>query len=387
VRVLFTTRPLVGHYTPMRPLMDALRDHGDDVALASGDPIASQARRDGFVAFRIGLDTGHPALLEQRRIMESLPPPQIRPFVYSEWFVRTEIPPRLPDLHVAIREFRPDVLVHDTAELAAPIAARVHGLPFATHSFGPMLPVDTAAIAGDAAAPLWREQGLEPHPRAGLYGDVYLDICPPSLQAPTIGAVEAVQLVGPPRQSRGAAVAAVPLLDDLGGRPIVYVTLGTVFNRNVDLFRTLVGAVRDEDVDVIVTVGRDNDPSALGEQPANVRVERFVDQALLLPRCSLAITHGGAGSTFGALAFGVPLLVVPQSADHFANAERVVAAGAGLAIQPGDLGAETVAAATRRLLSEDAFRTAARRIDAEFDAMPEPAACRPVLARLAGTTE
>ena len=41
------------------------------------------------------------------------------------------------------------------------------------------------------------------------------------------------------------------------------------------------------------------------------------------------VTHGGAGTTLGALAFGVPLLVLPQGADQYANAERVVAAGAG----------------------------------------------------------
>lgn len=382
MRILFTTRPLVGHYTPMRPLMDALRHLGDEVALASGDPIASRARDDGFVAFRVGLDSDDPAVTAQRKIMESLPPPQIRPFVFSEWFVRTEVPPRLDGLHRAVAEFRPDVVVHETAELAGPIVARAHGLPLATHSYGPMLPVETADIAGAAAAGFWRGQGLEPHPRAGLYGDVYLDICPPSLQAATITDGATVQLVGPPR--RPNAGDDVPWIRGLGARPVVYVTLGTVFNHDVDLFRTLVEGVRDQDVDVVVTVGRDNDPAALGPQPGNVRVERYVDQATLLPRCSVAVTHGGAGSTFGALEFGVPLVVVPLSADHFVNAERVVAADAGLVIRRGELAVDTVAAAVRRVLTDGVFRDAARRVKAEFDAMPEPAATRPVLAGLAG---
>jgi hypothetical protein len=87
--------------------MDALRQEGDEVALASGDPLAAQAREDGFVAYEVGLAHHDPAVLVQRKMMASLPPEQIRPFVFSEWFVRTEVPPRLAGLHAAVEEFRP----------------------------------------------------------------------------------------------------------------------------------------------------------------------------------------------------------------------------------------------------------------------------------------
>jgi UDP:flavonoid glycosyltransferase YjiC (YdhE family) len=314
-------------------------------------------------------------------MMESLPPAQIRPFAFSEWFVRTEVPPRLAGLHAAVEDFRPDVVVHDMAELAAPIVARAHGIPYATHSFGPILPSEVAALAGEAAAPLWMQQGLEPHPRAGLYGDVYLDICPPSLQGPGIDGADRVQRVRPLLAEN--MQDSVPWLDRVSDRPVVYVTLGTVFNRNAGVFRTLLAGVCEQEVDVITTVGRDADPAILGPQPPNVRVEQFVDQRLVLPHCRLAVVHGGAGSTFGALAFGVALLIAPQSADHFSNAKRVVAAGAGLAINPDELTADAVSAAVSRLVGEDSFTTAARTVAAEFANMPPPAAVRAVLARLA----
>ena len=57
------------------------------------------------------------------------------------------------------------------------------------------------------------------------------------------------------------------------------------------------------------------------------------------PECTVAVTHGGAGSTMGALAFGLPLLLIPQGADQFFNTERVVAAGAGIGLLPGELSA------------------------------------------------
>jgi UDP:flavonoid glycosyltransferase YjiC (YdhE family) len=44
----------------------------------------------------------------------------------------------------------------------------------------------------------------------------------------------------------------------------------------------------------------------------------------LLPRYDLVVTHRVAGSALVALAFGVPLLVLPRE-DHFYNAELFAA--------------------------------------------------------------
>ena len=61
-------------------------------------------------------------------------------------------------------------------------------------------------------------------------------------------------------------------------RPLVYVTLGTVFNaRSGDLFERLLAGLADVPADVLVTVGRDVDPAEFGPQPAHVRVESYVD--------------------------------------------------------------------------------------------------------------
>ena len=68
------------------------------------------------------------------------------------------------------------------------------------------------------------------------------------------------------------------------------------------------------------------------------------------------MTHGGAGSTLGALAFGLPLLIVPQGADHFYNADRVVAAGAAVQLMPDRLTADSARDAVRMLLHDDTFR-------------------------------
>jgi MGT family glycosyltransferase len=164
----------------------------------------------------------------------------------------------------------------------------------------------------------------------------------------------------------GDRTAAIPT-----SRPLVYVTLGTVYAR-ADVFRHIIGALAGEPVDVIITVGSHGDPIALGAVPGNVRVERFVPQDELLPACSAVITHGGAGSMLGALTFGCPILFVPQGADQFTNADRAVAAGAGLSLLPGALSPEAIRSSLRRLLEEPGFASRAGQISDEIANMPPP---------------
>ena len=88
---------------------------------------------------------------------------------------------------------------------------------------------------------------------------------------------------------------------------------------------------------LLVTVGRDRDPAELGPLPANVRVERWVPQADLMPHVAAMVCHGGSGTVTMGLAGGVPMAVVPLFADQPWNAERVDALGAGIALgaRPG----------------------------------------------------
>jgi UDP:flavonoid glycosyltransferase YjiC (YdhE family) len=80
---------------------------------------------------------------------------------------------------------------------------------------------------------------------------------------------------------------------------------------------------------------------------------------MVLPRGSLAVTHGGSGSVLGPLLHGLPLVVVPLGADHFENAPAVERAGAGIVIAPDKLTADTVADAASRCLSNDELRSVA----------------------------
>jgi UDP:flavonoid glycosyltransferase YjiC (YdhE family) len=354
----------------MLPLARALAEAGHDVAFASSEPVAGEAETDGFAAFRVGqaMDAVEPLARRVRDLAAALPPSQVRSFVFTELFIRVELEPRVKDLIDITEQWRPHLVVHEVAEFAGPLVATMIGIPYVEHSYGPAIQNDVLRAAGEAAAPFWSSHGLTPHPLGGFYRYLYLDVCPPSLQVPEAvpGAVQAMRTV----ETRPPATQ-LPWLDALRGPPIVYITLGTVYNRNLDVFRALLDGLRDEALNVVVTVGKQNDPAMLGRQPSNIHVHRYIPQELLLPYCAAVVTHGGAGSTLGALAFGLPLLVVPQGADQFYNAERAAAAGAAVQLMPDRLTADSAREAVRILLHDDTFRRAAHRIKSEFDAMPD----------------
>ena len=123
-----------------------------------------------------------------------------------------------------------------------------------------------------------------------------------------------------PSHYRSASVTRGPRRP---GRPRVYVTLGTIFNKTSgDLFERLLAGLADLDADVVVTVGRDLDPAAFGATPGHVRVERFVPQDEVLATTDLVVSHGGSGSLMAALAHGLPSVLLPLGADQPHNALR-----------------------------------------------------------------
>ena len=101
-----------------------------------------------------------------------------------------------------------------------------------------------------------------------------------------------------------------PSAADIGARrhrPMVYFTLGTIFHQESgDLFLRAIAGLRKLPAAVVVTVGHEVDPAELGEQPDNVRVERFLPMTDVLAHADVVVSHGGSGTVVGALAFGLP---------------------------------------------------------------------------------
>jgi UDP:flavonoid glycosyltransferase YjiC (YdhE family) len=58
MRILFTASPFVGHVFPMVPLMDAARDAGHEVVIATGAEMVPDLKRRGFTTWTVGPSLG-----------------------------------------------------------------------------------------------------------------------------------------------------------------------------------------------------------------------------------------------------------------------------------------------------------------------------------------
>jgi MGT family glycosyltransferase len=145
----------------------------------------------------------------------------------------------------------------------------------------------------------------------------------------------------------------------------------------------VLAGLRDLPVSVVATVGQHIDPAEFGAQPAGVRIARYLPQAEVLPRCDLVISHGGSGSVVGALAHGLPVVLLPIGADQPHNAEQCVRLGVGQELDPIAVTPRDVRVAVAEVLADPSYRRAADRVRAEILGLPEPARAVPLLERLA----
>jgi UDP:flavonoid glycosyltransferase YjiC (YdhE family) len=384
MRVLFSSLGAIGHVHPLVALAHALQARGHEVRWATGPESCARLKQAGFDAVSAGLTQPDRMAEFWRRhaAMRQLPPQEWPQVMFPKMFGEISAPAALPVLLALVRSWRPAMVVHDAAEFAAPIAAAAIGVPHVTHAFGALIPEARVRAAGEEVAPLWRAEGLEPRPYGGAYDHLYLDIYPPSLQPAGGDHVGARQHLRPVAFDGATDELLADDLLDRTGRPRAYLTFGTVFNVN-DAFQAALAGIRDLGVGLVVTVGPDGDPRAFGPQPANVVLERYIPQTLLLPACDVVASHAGSGTVLAALALGIPQLCMPQGADQFLNAASVARVGAGLAIPPAEVDATSVGNAVRRLLHEPEFRRNAGLVADEIAAMPSPEDVAGVLETLA----
>ncbi|MFN2607588.1 MAG: glycosyltransferase [Acidimicrobiales bacterium] len=385
MRVLCSCLPGYGHLHPMVPLARALQAAGHEVAFATESRFCPRAEHAGFVAFPAGIGPGKVLDRTLARPDVAPPGPEGAWRFGAQMFAGVAAPAKVPDLMRAVEAFRPALVVHDVTDFAGPVAAAAAGLPWVAHSLGPLFPMEFARAAADLVGPLWEAWGVAPGPLGGMLSAPYLDICPASLQSPEASELGPVAVGMRPVPFDAVAGEALPSwAEALAPGPTVYVTLGTLDNDAPGVIEAAVEGVRDRAANVVVTVGPNRDPAELGPQPPHVHVERYLPQSALFPRCDLVVGHGGSGTTLAALAAGLPLLLLPQGANQFWNAERCAALGAGLRLLPDEVNPAAVAAAADALLGEPGFRRHAGRLAAEIAAMPPPARVVPRLEALAG---
>ncbi len=174
-----------------------------------------------------------------------------------------------------------------------------------------------------------------------------------------------VQFVGLCAESRPEA-HAFPF-DRLDDRPLILVSLGTVYGNRPQFFRSCLEELANTPWQVVLSTGGNSLDAHLGPVPENFIVRSFVPQIEILRRCSAFITHAGMNSVQESLYYGVPLVMAPQAADQFWISARVAELGAGLMID-SPLKAGAIRCSVAKVLAEVRYAAAAARIGASLQA-------------------
>ncbi len=162
--------------------------------------------------------------------------------------------------------------------------------------------------------------------------------------------------------------ATFPEPDLLRNRPpdrrLLYVTVGNTGDKALLHFAVDTFAGHPS-YDVLMTTGAFIDPESVRRAP-NITVERFVPGSMVMRQAEAVIHAGGNGTTYQAMAAGVPALVVPFNNDQRINAWLLLRKGLGKPLSPAGLTGKQVYAALRELRQDSAMHERLARMKASI---------------------
>jgi UDP:flavonoid glycosyltransferase YjiC (YdhE family) len=381
MRILFNVSGAsYGHLYPLLPLVRALERRGRAVAVAAPEHFSRVVEQAGLES----LPLRAPGLVspsdEYKALQTSRQPFERGRAAVARYLEQAVL--ETPLLRSAARAWRADVLVRETTAYAGWLAAELLDLPTAVFDFVATPPRLLAAVLGDIFDRARASVGLPPDASLGsLNGFLHLVAAPPGwFPRASIGPTTCLVQPGeaPPSDT------PVPSWLEQAGKPFVYVTLGTMWNRTPGVFERVFQALAGLPVSALATVGPDLDPRSFTGLPARIRVERFLPRGVevaVLSRADAMICHGGYGALMNAMRHGVPIVTVPlASSDTEANAARMKAFGVGIVVTGP---AAAVRDGVREVLQNRSYRDAASRVCASIAQLPPLSAAAPLVERLA----
>lgn len=415
-RILLSVLPASGHVNPMIAIAQALQQAGHQIQVATDISYHAQLARTGLNPLIMPYPAGMIA-----KALEYLRRPagwlsQIKRHPPQSYFFMhlTELTHALVG---HIDAFQPDVLLTDLNLYAGPIAAEARQLPYASYCaiVNTLVSRDAPPYGmgidwypeGDVRRWLWPVYRLGMKAVLARYDHIVnrtrhqyglptvhgamLAHSPFLALVPTTAAYEYPRRAIPPHMMYIGPVTTAErgeVHDDFDwqwvddGKPTVYISMGTIVD-GADIFRNAVEATRGADWKAIIAIGREGDVRKYADAPSNVLIRNFVPQLALLEKVQAVVSHGGNNTVTETLLHGLPLVVIPNSADQPESAGRVKASGAGIRMRPREATSRRLRHAIEAILNEPAYRGAAQRIQASYQQCDGPVTAAQLVGLLA----
>ncbi len=145
-------------------------------------------------------------------------------------------------------------------------------------------------------------------------------------------------------------------------KPVIYISLGTIFNGDRDFYEACLQAFTGSDYTVVLSLGKKFTPESFGAIPPNFILRNHVPQLDVLQHADLFITHGGMNSVHEGISFGVPLIVIPQMLEQEIVARQVVRNQAGIMLDKKQISAVRLREKADAVLVNPTYRQNALRV-------------------------
>jgi UDP:flavonoid glycosyltransferase YjiC (YdhE family) len=408
MRVLFTALGGRPHLYPLVPLAWAFRAAGHEVRFATaprliddvvhiglpavavgGSPNVTRAERDDLVAAMYDQDPWPPGFAGDLGLLDDAQLALLHRLGRYQVAASDSI---ADDLVAFARHWRPDLVCYDAATCAGAVTTAVLGVPGVRHQFGSdSYPRLELRAPTDQPLPeyvkLFERFGVP----VSTTEAVIVEPTPPSMrlaeESPRLD-MRYLPFNGP-----GSVPAWLPdWLRGSAGRPRVCVTWGytgpgSLGAAAADPYRGAIEALSALDASVLVLTTAEQ-LEQLGALPDRAVGAGWVPLQLVVGHCDLLVHQGGDGTTLTGACFAVPQLAITAKPDAETAAARIAANHAGIHLPyqrlRGDPASqETIKAAAGELLTDPAYRDAARTLRAEIHRQPPPAEIVGALAGLA----
>ena len=162
----------------------------------------------------------------------------------------------------------------------------------------------------------------------------------------------------------GPSVFSKVLPDKTKDRSLVYISMGTVINDKPDFYSKCISALKDMEIDVIISCGNAVSPSQFGELPENIKMYPYVNQPDILSKADVFITHCGMNSVSESLYMATPMVLYPQTGEQYAVARRAKEIGAGEMLTDDSI--QGIAKAVKTVLNKKDYAQAADKCSKDF---------------------
>ena len=367
MRILFTISPLAAHLAAMLPTIRAASAAGHDVMVGTGPDLAPEVHRRGYPCWAAG-PSGRQAWAELAAQPASGDELVKRKHLACVLYAQPAVA-RVREFLPRVRRWSPDLVIHDLTDAAGAAIAAVTGASHIVHGTGSqtnrqlaMLRLVTAEFAAEL---------MLPNRFAAILAAPFLDPTPAFLQPEAPLLFRAVHPVRPEVDPVRAGERLPLRAQRFAYERTVLLTLGP--SQRPDLLATALEVISRFEVNLLIETGPRIEVGTLGPVPMHIAAAQRLAPALTLPLCSAVVSHGGTGTVLGAVAHGLPQVVVPHGDEPRHNAITLNQSGAGIAVLPHPLVPGALRRALADVLANPTFARTAQSHQAALAAMPTAA--------------